>query len=375
MSLGSCLALVLMGTAWAGPYPPGAGRPGSDAVPRDDARIKGWASGVAAFTRGPMDISLPGLGVTTYGVPESALGPSDVGEPEQQPEPGSSGPFQVVSLGDGGSITLTFSPPLADGEGPDLAVFENSFRESFLELAFVEVSSDGVNFFRFPAVSLTPTMRQATMNTAIDPTNLHNLAGKHRARNGTPFDLRELSAHTAAGLNLQHVTHVRIVDVVGSLNPAYGSQDSLGNWVNEAWPTAFENGGFDLDAVAALNVAATGLTYAQWKENYAWPEEPGADAPEADPDLDGTPNLLEYAFASDPLAATLPPAPTLTVEEGKWTALFPEPRTDALDLTTAVEILQGSGEWVWREGLAPLALSEAEVATVLCRVVVQLTEP
>lgn len=344
-------------------------------MPRDDARIKGWATGVADFSPGPMDVSLPGLGVVAYGMPENALGPADVGDPEKQPEPGTIGPAPAVSLGDGGSITLIFTPPLADGEGPDLAVFENSFRDTFLELAFVEVSSDGVTFFRFPAVSLTPTTQQATLSTALDPTNLHNLAGKYRARYGTPFDLRELAVHEAEGLNLQRVTHVRIVDVVGSINPLYGSRDSLGNLVNDPWPTAFETGGFDLDAVAALNVAPEGLTYAQWAAAHTWPAGEGAGAPEADPDQDGTVNLLEYAFGTDPLAPTPPPAPAVTVENGTWSVQFPALRAEATDLIVGIEWRGAEGEWTLRPGLEPLVLPVAEATAVLCRIVVQRALP
>ena len=63
--------------------------------------------------------------------------------------------------------TVTFASPIYNGEGPDFAVFENGFDIDdeydptgvlhFLELAFVEVSSDGENFFRFPAVTNVPS--------------------------------------------------------------------------------------------------------------------------------------------------------------------------------------------------------------------------
>ena len=72
----------------------------------------------------------------------------DFGEPEDAT--GMAGDGRVVSLGDGGVAILTFDTPLSDGPGPDFAVFENAFLETFLELAFVEVSSDDVNYFRFP---------------------------------------------------------------------------------------------------------------------------------------------------------------------------------------------------------------------------------
>ena len=62
----------------------------------------------------------------------------------------------MVSLGKGGSITLSFDPPVSNGDGWDFAVFENGFEDTFLELAYVEVSSDGVVFVRFDNASLTP---------------------------------------------------------------------------------------------------------------------------------------------------------------------------------------------------------------------------
>ena len=46
-----------------------------------------------------------------------------------------------------------------------------------------------------------------------------------------------------------------MVDVVGSIDPMYGTRDSLGNLINDPWPTPFATGGFDLDAVAVLQPA------------------------------------------------------------------------------------------------------------------------
>jgi hypothetical protein len=50
------------------------------------------------------------------------------------------------------------------------------------------------------------------------------------------------------------VRFVRVVDVVGSINPFHATYDSLGNIVNDPWPTASSSSGFDLDAVGVLNV-------------------------------------------------------------------------------------------------------------------------
>ena len=294
--------------AWAGPYSGPGGTAGSDAVAHDDPAIVAWADGVAEFVRGLAKITDPSAGLATYGVAADALGPCLSADPNDV--------YDTVSLGDGGSITLTFAEPIRDGEGWDFAVFENAFLQSgartgFFELAFVEVSSDGENFFRFPAVSLTPTTTQIGGFAWIDPTDLHNLAGKHPQGWGTPFDLSELASH-APLLDVHAVTHVRIIDVVGSIDPAHGSLDSLGNLINEPWPTPFSTGGFDLDAVAVRHLAGDPEPggYAAWKQTRFTSAElaaPAISGDDADPDSDGRVNLLEYAFATDPRLADLAP--------------------------------------------------------------------
>jgi hypothetical protein len=64
---------------------------------------------------------------------------------------------------------------------------------AYLELAFVEVSSDGINYFRFPATSLTPTDNQVSNTAYMNAANINNLAGKYIGGYGTPFDLDELA--------------------------------------------------------------------------------------------------------------------------------------------------------------------------------------
>jgi hypothetical protein len=160
-----------------------------------------------------------------------------------------------------GEITVRMTQPLRNGSGWDLAVFENAFAffppdddKVFAELAYVEVSTDGQSFARFPAVSLTTTLFEpfGASFAGIDPTDVHNLAGRHQGLIGTPFDLSELSADplvASGAVQLDNVNFVRFVGI-----PANGSSlDSLGNGILAAWPTTdltFGNGGFDLDAVA-----------------------------------------------------------------------------------------------------------------------------
>jgi prepilin-type processing-associated H-X9-DG protein/prepilin-type N-terminal cleavage/methylation domain-containing protein len=244
----------------AGPFDPAAGQPGSNAVASDDPRIVAWGSAVGKLDRGLQDASEPDLGNVTYGLPAWATGPADA--------EGDS--FPVVSLGDGGWIEMLFGFPITDGPGPDFAVFENGITDTFLELAFVEVSNDGASYVRFPAVSLTPSNSQVDPFGALDATNLHDLAGKYRRGFGTPFDLSEL-APLAPSLDITHITHVRIVDVVGSIDPRYATYDAsqpTPNIVNDPWPTPFETGGFDLDAIAVLHQIpeprAIGLLVGGW---------------------------------------------------------------------------------------------------------------
>jgi hypothetical protein len=228
-----------------GPYPPAAGQPGSTAISCTDPCFKAWATGIE-LTRGYIMISDPtqlgpdSTNKASFGYPSKALGIAE----------GNS--LDVVSFGDAGVALLTFDVPIVNGEGFDFAVFENGFSDGFLELAFVEVSSDGKRFVRFPSVSLTQTDTQIDGFGTIDPTNIHNLAGKYRQGYGTPFDLEDLKDST--GIDLNNIRFVRLIDVVGSIDPQYCSYDSRGNIINDPYPADFASGGFDLDAVGAINI-------------------------------------------------------------------------------------------------------------------------
>lgn len=222
-----------------GQYPPPAGYTGTTAIHKDSANWVCWAN-AATLQAGYKDISNPSLGLVNMGLATAATGVAGEGA--------------TVSLGDGGMITLQFPYPIQNGTGPDFAVFENAFSHTFLELAFVEVSSDGQHFVRFPAISETDTNTQVNSFGAVDATKIHNLAGKYRANYGTPFDLEELV--DSAGIDLQNITHIRLIDVVGSIDPSYARRDSRGIIINDPWPTPFDSGGFDVDAVGVLNANA-----------------------------------------------------------------------------------------------------------------------
>ena len=240
----SILLMAMVPVALWAQFAPAQDKPGTTAMHADSSAFVAWATGVEV-ERGPMDITNPSLGMASFG--------PDLGVALGKP----GGTMDVVSLGDGGMATLTFASPIYNGPGPDFAVFENGFANAVnpdtwaLELGFVEVSSDGENFFRFPAVTHVQTETQLGNAGSINPAQLHNFASKYGAFYGTPFDLDELDDN--ALLDKNKVTHVRIVDVVGNIDPEYASYDAQGHVVNDPWPTPFASSGFDLDAVGVIH--------------------------------------------------------------------------------------------------------------------------
>jgi hypothetical protein len=216
-------SFTLVSTGGVAQYAPPAGQEGSDAIHKDSAIIIAWATH-SEIIRGFINISDTsathnGSNYASFGIPENTIGPV------------AGNSADVVSLGDGGKATLTFEHPIKNGNGPDFCVFENSFSDVYLELAFVEVSSNGTDFIRFPSHSLTQTDEQIGGFGSLDATKLYNFAGKYRQGYGVPFDLEELK--DSANLNIEAITHVRIIDVVGSIHPTYATYDSFGNKVND----------------------------------------------------------------------------------------------------------------------------------------------
>ncbi|MDG2226352.1 MAG: T9SS type A sorting domain-containing protein [Flavobacteriales bacterium] len=234
MKLTLVIVLISINVFAQGPYAPVADSIGTTAIHKDSSAFIDWAS-ACIIERGWKNITDTTLGKTSTGDMYSATEKSGVNG--------------VVSLGDGGSAILTFSSPIINGNGPDFAVFENAFNNTFLELAHVEVSSDGINYFRFESSSLSQINSQI-MNE-VNTTDIQNLAGKYRAQFGTPFDLEEMIGIT--NLDVNNITHVKIIDAIGSINQSYASYDSQGNMINDPFPTPFETGGFDLDAIGVIH--------------------------------------------------------------------------------------------------------------------------
>lgn len=201
-----------------------------EGIGKDDEKIAAWATGYEDYTVGE--------GVDDqWKTPEKALGQA-VGDS-----------YDVVVLGDGGSIVLTFAKPITDGEGADFAVFENSISDTFLEIGTVEVSSDGEHFVAFDNYYLGT--EEVASYGGHDARLIWGFAGKFKQGVGTMFDLAELAGkHEVANgtLDLTAVTHIKIVDVIGD-----GSQlDSIGDPIYDPYPTT-GSAGFDLDAVAVIN--------------------------------------------------------------------------------------------------------------------------
>jgi hypothetical protein len=229
------LALLLFSFVCQAQYAPAAGQPGSTAIAKDSSIFVKWATS-AIVSRGWVNAQDTSLGKATYGIDNNALGIAD---------------NSTVSLGDGGLAVLTFDNPIVDGPSWDFAVFENSFDDYFLELAFVEVSSDGQHYVRFPSNSLTQTDSQVTSFGTLEAARLNNLAGKYKGGYGTPFDLSELNG--SPYLDIQNINYIRIIDVVGSIDSNYASYDTANNPINDPFPTPFPSGGFDLDAVGIIH--------------------------------------------------------------------------------------------------------------------------
>ncbi len=211
-------------------FPPPPGAPGSTAVAMDAPDLAGWADGWVEPVAYGEEVD------EQWRTPERATGPA-VG-----------GAFDVVSLGRGGEITLTFDAPLADRRGFDFAVFENGTSDGFLDLAFVAVSSDGETFVRFDSAYLgdTPVDRFGTFDTRV----VGGLAGKYRQGFGHPFDLYALAnaPEVLSGVvDLLHIRYVKLVDVIGDGR----LEDSFGHPIYDPFPT-YESAGFDLDAVGGI---------------------------------------------------------------------------------------------------------------------------
>ncbi|MBN2580437.1 MAG: autotransporter-associated beta strand repeat-containing protein [Pirellulales bacterium] len=243
--------------------------------------FRGWADGYAVYD--PFDLAeIQGYMGGVFADPGKTLGPvtgnnSDIA---------SLGDMNATDIADWqadpetyhgpGVLTLTFSDPISNGSGADFAVFENGFiseggtgsaGQILAELGYVEVSTNGVDFARFPSVSLTPELVGAYGTS--DPTDVYNLVGKHVNASGdswgTPFDLQQLAGHPlvlGGTVDLEKINYIRIVDIPGCgafqdqatslIDPTTGQPYTSDHDVYDAWET-WGSGGVDFEALGVIH--------------------------------------------------------------------------------------------------------------------------
>jgi hypothetical protein len=196
----------------------------------------------------------------------------------------------VLTLGSGGDVTLGFERVITNGPGSDFVVFENTFEwmlQTYPEVAMVEVSTNGVDFARFPmrydgphglfagtfdmapwgsysgVTGHVPTLANVDSNL-LDPFN--PLEG-----GGEGFDLADLEDHALVlgGLvDLNAIHYVRLVDL------------EAGTQVDSRLVTVWDSGGAlgnaDIDAVAVVHdtvdLDPTGPVIDFWRDDlgYVW---------------------------------------------------------------------------------------------------------
>lgn len=240
--------IIILPNSALSQYAPQAGNTGSSAIHRDSSIIQTfeniyWKSSENKLIRGWQNVADTTLGKATVGSIDSIENKTF-----------------MLSLGDGGSATFALNVSLYNGPGPDFVVFENGFPFSkdsfFLELAYVEVSLNGEKYYRFSNNSLTDTNSPISAFGSLKAHQINNLAGKYIAPYGVPFDLDELKDSLG---EFGQIRYIRIVDVVGSLDPKYGSKDSRGKIINDPWQTPFPSSGFDLTGIGFIHLLMTGL--------------------------------------------------------------------------------------------------------------------
>jgi hypothetical protein len=177
------------------------------------------------------------------------------------------GSTHVHSLGIAGDAVLGFGVVLTDGPGADFLVAENpfflSFARSFAELAFVEVSSDGAAFARFPAAWYGPDAEPGPFGSILvgscaglaGATPVHAHPANPNAdpqdvveAGGEAFDLADLADHPlvrAGRVDLRAIRFVRLVDVQSGVD-----RDARGRLLRDAG-----SGSADVDAVTVIHHA------------------------------------------------------------------------------------------------------------------------
>jgi hypothetical protein len=246
----TAVAIVWTGQVWAGIYsgPQETANPIDGAIPSNSPRLVEWANNISSLASG-----------LTYFAPRGSTTISLTGY-------NCLGDLNATQFANGdspGFLTVTFPQGITNGLGADFAIFENGFTFGspnglFVDLAYVEISTNGLAFARFPNLSLnTAPVQGSGAFAGYDMSNVWNLAGKHAQGFGTPFNLDDLltDALVLSGeVNLNNIQYVKLVDIPG--NGAF--KDSLGNGILDNWLTS-GTGGFDFRLPVGLGVGVVNV--------------------------------------------------------------------------------------------------------------------
>ena len=247
-----CLAVALTGCSAGPPAAPDGGYiPYGDAAGPVDGSVSDAGEDAPSFYVLPdgghiaADRFITNVVSVSYG-PCSGFGQSSMPDIVEGPPVGGGccqGSTDVVSLGNGGSIVVSFDPnAIVDGPGPDFIVFENPFEIAanpnnlYAEPGIVSVSDDGVTWTSFPC----------TATFANPPYGL--CAGWHPVYSAPGNGISPVDPSVSGGdvfdLATIGVTHARYVKI----------EDHTVTEPCDATHKATTNG-FDLDAIAILNAA------------------------------------------------------------------------------------------------------------------------
>ena len=165
----------------------------------------------------------------------------------------------LLSLGDGGSITLKFvNNRIINEPGPDFIVFENCLQpignagQTFSEVAIIDVSADGTTWITMPFNFIPPS----SSGSILEMANFVGFAGVRPTLSSPTNGLSPFSPAEGGGdafdltdVGLAAIQYVRIRDT------GTNTLDAQGDLVTDAGNlfTCANTAGFDLDAVAAIH--------------------------------------------------------------------------------------------------------------------------
>jgi hypothetical protein len=226
-----CVSVACGGSSEIAIPAPNDASPPDVATSNEDAGDEGglaadrFVTGVVSFTPGPC----AGFGASR--MPGIVEGPPEGGGALQ-------GSLDVVSLGVGGEIVVSFAPnAIVDGPGVDFIVFENPFdiggdpQKPTAEPGEVSVSDDGVTWATFPCTATSYPYGQCAGWHVVYSAKGNGISPVDPATaGGDPFDL--------ADVGVTQARFVRIRDRSNEVCPDAGGTMSAG---------------FDLDAVSIVN--------------------------------------------------------------------------------------------------------------------------